>query len=292
MDYLPTKNTDYAVGLYVVATPIGNLDDITIRAIDTLKNVDVIACEDTRNSRILLNRWNISTPLVSLHRFNENSKIDMILERLKNGQRIALISDAGTPNISDPGYRLVRSVKASGFNVSPIPGPSSIIAALSVSGFDGSSFVFMGFSPKKENALREFFQKISLEKRTVVFMETARRIIKIMDLARKLIPKRELTLTRELTKKFEEIISGDASSLHEQLGQMENIRGEFVVVIGPSKLNLAVNLEQVVRDLMKDGYSGKDLACEAQKRFNVSKSLAYNKFISITRAKVETDCYG
>lgn len=283
------KNVDYPVALYVVATPIGNLDDISVRAIETLRNVDVIACEDTRNSRVLLNNWNISTPLMSLHRYNENARIQTVLELLKNGQKVALISDAGTPNISDPGYRLVCSARDAGFGVVPIPGPSSIVTALSVSGVDGSSFVFMGFSPKKQFALEEFFRRISLEERTVVFLEPARRILKSMDVARRLIPNRKFVLNRELTKKFEEIISGDAESIYEQLGQRENIKGEFVVVIEPCRLNIEPNIDEIVTELMKAGYSGKILANEAHIRFNVSKSEAYRKFLSLHRAKTDTE---
>lgn len=277
------KNNSNA--LFVVATPIGNLDDITVRAIETLRGVDVIACEDTRISRVLLNRWQISTPLISLHRFNENRKTQTILERLANGECVALISDAGTPNISDPGYRLVRSVMDAGYRVVPIPGPSSIIAALSVAGVDGSAFVFLGFSPKKESGLRSFFENIGNQELTVVFLETARRIMKTIDMARKVIPNRQFVLGRELTKKFEEIISGDPESIHEQLSQRQNIKGEFVVVIEPSKLSFMVDMDQVVTGLIKEGYTGKKLADEAQRRFRVSKSTAYSKFLALSQTK-------
>jgi len=282
------KNSDCETALYVVATPIGNLDDITVRAVETLKNVDVIACEDTRNSRVLMSRWNISTPLISLHRFNENKKTETIIERLQNGQRVALISDAGTPNISDPGYRLVRSVMEAGFRVVPIPGPSSIVTSLSVSWIDGSSIVFMGFSPKKELALRSFFKNIAVQELTIVFLETARRIIKTMEVARELTPGRRFVLCRELTKKFEEIIFGNPELIYEQLIKRQNIKGEFVVVIEPSKLSSPLDINEVVLALMKEGYSGKTLASEAQRRSKVSKSLAYSKYLSIVRSRSDS----
>ncbi len=284
-----SEKSDRETALYVVATPIGNLDDITFRAIETLRNVDVIACEDTRTSRVLLNNRNISTPLISLHRFNENKKTQTIIEYLQTGQSVALISDAGTPNISDPGFRLVRSVMETGFRVVPIPGPSSIITALSVAGIDGSSFVFMGFSPKKDLALRSFFQKIDLEQRTVVFLEPARRIMKVIGVALELLPGRRLVLCREMTKKFEEIISGKVESVYEQLAERDNIKGEFVVLIEHPKKVPAIDIEQLVLDLMQEGYSGKRLASETQMRYQVSKTAAYAKFLKIIKSKSETD---
>jgi 16S rRNA (cytidine1402-2'-O)-methyltransferase len=267
--------------LFIVATPIGNLEDITVRAINTLRSVNLIACEDTRTSRVLLNRYDISTPLMSLHRFNETRKTHSVIERLEGGQSVALISDAGTPNISDPGYRLVKAVMEAGFRVVAIPGPSSVIAALSVSGIDGSSFVFLGFSPKKNSALNDFFEQISHEEKTIVFLETARRIVKTMDVARKTIPSRRMALCRELTKKFEEILSGNPESLYEKLDQRENLKGEFVVVIEPAECAPAFDIDLVIEELIQEGLSGKNLAAEAQKRFGISRTLAYRKFLSV-----------
>jgi 16S rRNA (cytidine1402-2'-O)-methyltransferase len=219
---------------------------------------------------------------MSLHRFNENRKIQTIVERLETGQSVALISDAGTPNISDPGYRLVRSVMEAGFRVVPIPGPSSVVAALSVSGIDGSSFVFLGFSPKKASALNDFFGHISHEEKTIVFLETARRIVKTMDVARKAIPSRRMVLCRELTKKFEEILSGNPESLYDKLDQRENIKGEFVVVIEPSGHRPSVDPDGVIEELIQAGLSGKNLAAEAHRRFGISRTLAYSKFLSMS----------
>lgn len=279
--FVPEKTVLTHGALYVVATPIGNLDDITFRAIETLKAVDLIACEDTRVSRVLLDTWNVSTSMISLHRFNETKKTTVILDHLHKGSNVALISDAGTPNISDPGYRLVRSAMDEGFRVVPIPGPSSVVAALSVSGIDGSSFVFMGFSPKKKSALEKFFQTVSHEGRTAIFLDTARRIMKTLEIAVRIIPSRRITLARELTKKFEEIISGEPASIFERFNQRQNIKGEFVVIVEPAKVQLDLDVDSIVRDLIRKGYSGKALADEARTRFGVSKSVAYSRFLSL-----------
>jgi 16S rRNA (cytidine1402-2'-O)-methyltransferase len=280
--FVPEKGLLTNGALYVVATPIGNLDDITFRAIETLKAADLIACEDTRVSRVLLDRWNVSTSLISLHRFNETKKTSVILDHLRKGSNVALISDAGTPNISDPGYRLVRSAMDEGFRVVPIPGPSSIVAALSVSGIDGSSFVFMGFSPRKASALEQFFQTISREERTVIFLDTARRIMKTLEIAVRFIPLRRMALARELTKKFEEIISGEPASIIDSLSQRQNIKGEFVVIVEPTKIQEELDIDTIVSGLIREGYSGKALADEARTRFGVSKSVAYSTFLSLT----------
>jgi 16S rRNA (cytidine1402-2'-O)-methyltransferase len=171
--------------LYVVSTPIGNLEDITLRALDVLRKVDLIACEDTRKSRILLERWEISTKLMSLHRFSESRKTQVILERLERGENVAIISDAGTPAISDPGSRLVRAAIEAGFTVTPVPGASSITAALSVSGMDCSSFVYLGFAPRTDGRRRTFFDKIRQEERTSLFFETAKRVQATLQVAEK-----------------------------------------------------------------------------------------------------------
>ena len=169
--------------LFVVATPIGNLEDITIRGLEVLRTADVIACEDTRKSRILLQRWGISARLVSLHKFSESRKTEMILGLLEEGQKVAVISDAGTPAVSDPGNRVVRAALDKDFKVVPIPGPSSIIAALSVSGMDCSTFTFLGFAPRKSQQRRSFFERLCKEGRTCIFLESPHRIVDTLKVA-------------------------------------------------------------------------------------------------------------
>jgi 16S rRNA (cytidine1402-2'-O)-methyltransferase len=268
--------------LYVVSTPIGNLEDITARAVKTLKAVNVVACEDTRQSRILMQRWNISTKLMSLHRFSESRKTQAILERLERGEDVAIVTDAGTPAISDPGHRMVRAALDAGFQVTPIPGPSSITAALSVSGLDCSTFAYLGFVPRKKEQRKNFFDRIHKSEITCIFFETPHRIMDSLRIASEILGSRRMVMTRELTKLHEEILSGTAADLLETFATREAIKGEFVIVVeGRPGSSADIDLDQVVKNLMKEGLSGKRLADEAQRRFGVKKGAAYEKFLSL-----------
>jgi 16S rRNA (cytidine1402-2'-O)-methyltransferase len=273
--------------LYVVPTPIGNLDDITIRGLQILKIVNIIACEDTRKSRILLSRWEIKTPLMSLHRFSEASKIKTILDRLDQGENVALISDAGTPAVSDPGDRLVRAVLDAGLSVTPLPGPCSIVTALSASGMEASSFVYLGFVPRKDEQRRAFFEELQRETRSAVFFETPRRIQATLKIAAEILGSRRMTLFRELTKLHEEILPGTAATLLEALDARAVVKGEIVVVVeGADDTGPVVDPEEAVRCLLDEGFSGKRLAEEAHRRFRVKKSLAYR--LSLQALRPET----
>lgn len=268
--------------LYVVSTPIGNLEDITARAVMTLKAVSVVACEDTRQSRILMQRWNISTRLMSLHRFSESRKTQAILERLDRGEDVAIVTDAGTPAISDPGHRIVRAALDAGFQVTPIPGPSSITAALSVSGMDCSTFAYLGFVPRKDEQRRSFFQRILKSELTCVFFETPHRILETLKVAAEILGSRRTVLTRELTKLHEEILSASAGDLLQILEAREVIKGEIVIVVeGQAGLPTDIDLDEAVKSLMAEGLSGKRLADEAHKRFGVKKSAAYESFLRL-----------
>lgn len=275
--------------LYVVATPIGNLEDITFRAVSVLGKVDLIACEDTRKSRILLKRWNISVRLMSLHRFSETRKTQVILERLERGESVALITDAGTPAISDPGNRLVRAALEGGFNVIPIPGASSITAALSVSGMDCSSFAYLGFAPRTDAQRSAFFEGIEKEQRTCLFFETPKRIQATLQIAGKILGERRLVLLRELTKLHEEIIQGTAATI---LGQFENrvaVKGEIVVVVeGGTGADLQIDIREAVKLLMKEGLSGRRLADEAHTRFGIRKNDAYEIFLELKNPNADS----
>jgi len=268
--------------LYVVSTPIGNLEDITFRALDVLRKVDLIACEDTRKSRILLERWEISTKLMSLHRFSESRKTQVILERLERGENVAIISDAGTPAISDPGSRLVRAALEAGFTVTPIPGASSIAAALSVSGMECSSFVYLGFAPRTDGQRRAFFDKIKQEERTSLFFETAKRVQATLQVAEEILGDRRLALSRELTKLHEEIIPGTAASILAEFETRPSVKGEIVVVVegGPGS-DTQIDVREAVRLLIAEGLSGKRLAAEAHRRYGLRKSDAYEAFLVI-----------
>jgi len=273
--------------LYVVATPIGNLEDITARAITTLKAVNVIACEDTRQSRIFMQRWNIPTKLMSLHRFSETRKTQAILERLDHGEDVAIVTDAGTPAISDPGHRIVRAALDAGFRVVPIPGPSSITAALSASGLDCSSFAYLGFVPRKKEQRRSFFETIFKSEMTCIFFEAPHRILDSLRIAAEILGSRRMVLTRELTKVYEEILAGTAQDLLETLSARDTIKGEFVIVVEgqAAASTVEIDLDQVVKSLMTEGLSGKRLADEAHRRFGVKKSATYERFLALKKPK-------
>jgi len=216
--------------LYIVATPIGNLSDITLRALETLKNVDFILCEDTRVTKNLLNHYQVNKPLISYHQHSEAKKINEIAGLLTEGKNLALVTDAGTPGISDPGGLLVAAVLKTDpeIKIEPIPGASAVIAALSISGFPTDKFVFMGFPPHK-NKRQKYFKEISAAGHTVVFYESGHRIKKcLQELKENLDAGRTLIVCRELTKKFETVYRGTIDQIIEQ---MTDERGEFVIVL-------------------------------------------------------------
>jgi 16S rRNA (cytidine1402-2'-O)-methyltransferase len=219
--------------LYVVATPIGNRADISQRALEVLGAVTRVLAEDTRHSGALLRSLGIATPLQSLHEHNEQAQVDTLLARLRAGENLALISDAGTPLISDPGYRLVRAARQAGVTVVPVPGPSALIAALSVAGLPTDRFVFEGFLPSKAATRRGRLQALAAEPRTLVFYEASHRIQECLaDLAELFGAGREAVIARELTKSFEQVQSGCLKDLNAWLAADANhLRGEFVVLV-------------------------------------------------------------
>ena len=216
--------------LYIVATPIGNLGDITLRALEILKESDIILCEDTRKTSILLDHYKIKKSLVSYHQHSQVTKVDYIIERLKEGKKLALVSDAGTPSISDPGGKLVEEVgKIKEINIIPIPGPSAITCALSASGLISDKFIFLGFLPTKKGR-ETVFREIKEEKKTIVFYESVYRIIKTLKSLD--IDNRKVVVCRELTKKFEEIVRGTSKEVLNYFeDNKDKIKGEFVVII-------------------------------------------------------------
>ena len=220
-------------GLYVVATPIGNLEDITYRAVRILSEADLIAAEDTRHSRVLLSHYNITTSMQALHDHNESQLVERMLGRIADGQAIALISDAGTPLISDPGFRLVRAAKEAGMPVYTVPGPSAITAALSVAGLPPDRFAFEGFLPSKASARKKELQALCHETRTLVFFESSHRIeAAIADMTDVFGGQRLVAVCRELTKKFETVLRVPLTEMKMALAEDSNqSRGEFVVVV-------------------------------------------------------------
>ena len=222
--------------LYIVSTPIGNLKDITLRAIEILNEVDFILCEDTRVTSILLKQYNIIKKLISFNAVSEIKKIPLILERMQKGQRYALVSDSGTPAISDPGVRLVSEAIKEGIQVITIPGATALIAALTISGLPTDSFVFEGFLPQKKGRQKKLKELIE-EKRTIVLYESSHRIIKLLNELVEYLPDRYVVICRELTKKFEETWRGYPSQIKEKINE-KILKGEFVVVIAPISFSL------------------------------------------------------
>ena len=220
--------------LYVVATPIGNLEDISLRALEVLAAADVVAAEDTRRTRQLLTRHGIDRPLVALHEHNEEKQAPQLVRRVLGGENIALVSDAGTPLLSDPGFRLVRLAADEGVDVVSVPGPSAITAALSVGGLPTDRFAFEGFLPSKSAARRKRLQSLAAEARTLVFFESSHRIQDCLsDMEQVFGADRPAAVCRELTKQFETVLRGTLAAIRETVEQDENQRkGEFVVLVG------------------------------------------------------------
>lgn len=225
---MPTSGT-----LFVVATPIGHLGDISPRALETLRNVVAICAEDTRRSGQLLAHFGIATPLLALHEHNEDAIAQKIVARLLAGESLALVSDAGTPLVSDPGFRLVRAARAAGVKVSPVPGASALIAALSVAGLPSDRFAFEGFLPAKASARRERLRALADEARTLIFYESSHRIDETLaDMAQAFGGARAAVLARELTKLFETVLDGTLAELHARvLADADQRKGEFVVLV-------------------------------------------------------------
>jgi len=272
--------------LYIVATPIGNLSDITIRAVEILKKVDAVLAEDTRHTKKLFDHYEIDSPLVAFHEHNENEKVDYILAQIGSGKSLALVSDAGTPLISDPGYNLVLEAKKNGISVVPIPGPSALIAALSSSGIECNNFTFFGFLPSKQSArLRLLKTKKSLNE-TIVFYESPKRILAaLMDMLEVFGEKRQVCLAKEITKSFETILNDNLVNLIEYLtSDSSHQKGEFVIIISPAnKLDLdeaQVQLEKILPILCAE-MGASQAAKLAAKITGIDKKHCYKRAINL-----------
>jgi len=267
--------------LFLVSTPIGNLEDMTFRAIRVLKEVDLVACEDTRHSRKLLQHFGITTRLTSFYEHNERDKGEKLLAELKAGKKVALISDAGTPAISDPGYRLVRRCHAEGIEVSIVPGAQAAVSALAVSGLPTDRFAFEGFLPQKAGARRARLEELARETRTLVFYEAPHRLAaSLKDLAT-LASEREVVVVRELTKLHEEICRGTAAELAHRW-QQEKVRGEIVLLIGPAaEAGPEVDLETALRAALEAGEPIKAVSRELAKVYGMSGSEVYARALTL-----------
>lgn len=271
-----------APGLYIVATPIGNLEDITLRAVRVLRSVDRIACEDTRQTRKLLDRYEIATPTISSHEHNEAERSRQLLAELKRGASIAVVSDAGTPGISDPGMVLARAAIAEGISVYPIPGANAALAALIASGLDTERFMFIGFLPQKAGARRtalEDLARTTAAGTTLLIYEAPHRIVETLaDIEGVWGPDCRVVLGRELTKIHEEFLRGTVHEVREQLGTRESIRGEMVLLIEVPRLSpgseaTAATVEARLAELeQSDGLTEKDALKRIARERGVSKS--------------------
>jgi len=270
--------------LFIVSTPIGNLEDITYRAVNTLKNVDLILAEDTRHSSKLISHFQISKKLIAFHDHNEKSQYMKIIEKLKDGLNIALISDAGTPLINDPGFNLVRSAKQENINVVPIPGASSPIAALSASGLPADSFTFLGFVPTKDSDKINFLEKLKYSSGTSIFFESPSRILKTTTLIKEIFgPKRNVCLAKEISKIHETIITGDIDEIIHYLEESpDHQKGEFVVLVGGLNYKeideKLVLLNEIIPHLLKE-MSASKAAKLAAKITSLDKETCYKAII-------------
>ena len=269
--------------LYIVATPIGNLEDITLRALRILKEVDLIAAEDTRQTLKLLNHFEISKPLISYHRHNEDIKSNILIEKLKNGENIALVSDAGTPGICDPGEEVIKKAIEENIEVIPIPGACALINALIASGLNTSEFLFLGFLPLNKKLRKEKFEEIKKSEKTIIIYEAPHKMKNTLQDLKEVINDRKIVLSRELTKIHEEFIR---KNINELLDNIDNLKGEMILIIEGNKkekkeeneLNF-LSIEEHYKYYEKQGYDKKEIIKKIAKDRNVNKNEIYMKFI-------------
>jgi 16S rRNA (cytidine1402-2'-O)-methyltransferase len=273
--------------LYIVSTPIGNLEDITLRALRVLKEVDFIAAEDTRHSLKLLSHYGISKPLISYWREREKIKSVEILEKLHSGQSVALISDAGTPGISDPGAVLIKKAIEEKIQVISIPGPSALIAALSLSGLPTNEFTFLGFLPSKKIRRQKVLKDLSLEPRTLIFYEAPHRVLETLEDMEKIFAERKAALAKEITKIHETVLRGSISEILNKL-EKTTIAGEYIIVLeGKTAENRLITRDVLleISSLMKKGFSRKEAVKKIAEAYGLSKKELYDKSLNETLMK-------
>jgi len=271
--------------LYIVATPIGNLSDITIRAVETLMRVDMVLAEDTRHSKKLFAHYEIHSPLIAFHEHNESHKANGVISEIRSGKSIALISDAGTPLISDPGYQLVSQAKKLGIEVVPIPGPSAAIAALSSSGIASSRFTFFGFLPTKQPARLKLLKTKRSLNETIIFYESPKRILSTMqDMLEAFGANRDVCLAKELTKSYETILNDKLTNLIEYLIDPNHQKGEFVILVAPAdKIDIdeAENQLDNILNVLCAEMGASKAAKLAAKITGIDKKYCYKKAINL-----------
>jgi 16S rRNA (cytidine1402-2'-O)-methyltransferase len=264
--------------LYLVATPIGNLEDITLRALRVLREADLIACEDTRQTGKLLAHFDISKPMVSYHEHNEAARTHELVAKLEDGANIALVSDAGTPLVSDPGYRLVTAAIGAGIVVVPIPGASAVLGALSAAGLPTDAFRFCGFLPPKSGQRRKALEAFRDEDCTLVFYEAPHRILDALSDVSAVYGERQVVVARELTKLHEEFLRGTADEVRAQLAARPSVKGEIVLLIGKgAPVASDTPVEEAVRDLEQKGLPRMDAIKQVARERGLSKREVYSK---------------
>ena len=264
--------------LYIVPTPIGNLEDITLRALKILKEVDVVFAEDTRTTNILLKHYDISKKLLSSHLYNEDKMITKEIEYLKQGKNIAVVSDAGTPVISDPGYILVQEAIKEGYNVVCLPGPTAIIPAVVMSGLAGGPFTFYGFLNSKEAKRKQELETLKNNKYPIVFYEAPHRLIKTLNNILEVLGNRKIAIVREISKKYEEVIRDNVENI---IKNVENIKGEIVIVVDGNKEEKLFEHLTVIQHInlyIEDGLTPKEAIKKVAKERNIPKSEVYNEY--------------
>jgi len=274
--------------LYIVSTPIGNLQDISSRAIQILKSADLIACEDSRHSKKLLSHFGKNTPLTSYHEHNELSKSQKLIEDLKEGKNIALVTDAGTPCVSDPGYRIVNLAVKNSIKIVPVPGASSVLAAIAASGLPSDKFLFLGFLPKTKTQVEKLSEKYINEPYTLIFFESPKRIKKSLNYLVRYFGDREAALARELTKMHEETVYGTVKEISENYDVRDSIKGELTLIVKGSEGDTEDSLDKSkeliskrLKTLNNLGLSLKDSVKVVCEDFNVSKKTVYDAALVI-----------
>ncbi|MGO9012699.1 MAG: 16S rRNA (cytidine(1402)-2'-O)-methyltransferase [Bryobacteraceae bacterium] len=267
--------------LYLVATPIGNLEDITYRAVRLLGEVDVIACEDTRQTRKLLDHYGISKPTISYHEHNEAPRAAELAERLRAGATVALVSDAGMPLVSDPGYRLVQAAIEAGIPVEPVPGPSAALAALAASGLPTAAFHFVGFLPAKSGQRSRALEALREESATLIFYEAPHRVLEALDAIADVLGPRPVVAARELTKVHEEFVRGTAAEVRAQLAARGSVKGEFTLLVGKAVAPAPDDTPagEAVEELVRAGAARMDAIKQVARRRGLSKREIYEQVL-------------
>ncbi len=286
----PTRQNMAAGKLYIVATPIGNMADMTYRAVEVLRDSDLIAAEDTRHTARLLSHYQIDTPLISCHEYNEEQRSGLLTEKIISGACVALVSDAGTPMVSDPGYRIVEAALKAGIQVVPIPGACAAVTALSASGLGVDRFCFAGFLPKKKKRRQEMISRLANAEETVIFYESPRRLSWLLQEVLENFGDRQAVMAREITKRHEEFLRGSLAELLENIQQRQTVKGEITLLVSgktteiPDTEAIEDELKTKIRSCLDSGkVSPSRLAADLARKYRIPRSQVYQLIIDIQK---------